>query len=309
MSLTTQQLNRNHERSTIALSCPTNVRSGTPSKEHRQTLHLSHRSWVPVGCWDCPYNHCSPLGMVSESKYQIDSDYYDGPLSQLWSNCPKFSNACGTDPANPMPDNIEYHPDREVDGRPFVMFAYPPAPTTNIYDVLVTSSRRAKCSDDVVVLGDLNAKLGRLLAFEAQMVILSGFKSIWIYAISTYEVTEFVWPNCLQRACRPPTKLIASASVTDDADHKLTDTHFKTHVWATTMCSSGVASFHFLGRRQATPLATERLTNPEVRQIYQNHLLVSLPSALPSERVHHIPERCWEFRLWCNPTWSPQTEQ
>ncbi|GAA51675.1 hypothetical protein CLF_106608, partial [Clonorchis sinensis] len=48
-------------------------------KRNCQTLQLSRSTWVPVGSWDHPYNRCSRLSMVSESKYQTDSDYYGGP--------------------------------------------------------------------------------------------------------------------------------------------------------------------------------------------------------------------------------------
>ncbi|GAA48171.1 craniofacial development protein 2 [Clonorchis sinensis] len=167
------------------------------------------------------------------------------------------------------------------------------------YDALNALLRRAKSSDIVVVVGDLNAQVRRLSVFESQLGGRHGLDSVrtdngervlqlcadhrlFLCSTNFQNSRSRLATWCPPTACRPQTQINYIAisyrwrgSITDcrslwntfvDSDHALFRSRF---------------SLRFPGPRKVRTngLATERLADPDVKRIYQNRLLESLPNA------------------------------
>ncbi|GAA47886.1 baculoviral IAP repeat-containing protein 6 (apollon) [Clonorchis sinensis] len=192
------------------------------------------------------------------------------------------------------------------------------------YDALIVLLWRAGSSDIVVVTGDLNTQVGSLARLRLTRVVGMDWSRYLrtmvndcfscaysrLFLFSNADTTEVVWPHgTLQQRPNYETKLIASPSIIDGADQKLTTARLGTHVDSEQALVRGRFAIRFPGplNMQTNRLETEtggsgcqtNLPQPS-SGVFSNCCTIGYELVLGGD--YHDFAQYWEFCLWYGAT-------
>ncbi|KER20357.1 hypothetical protein T265_11075 [Opisthorchis viverrini] len=201
---------------------------------------------------------------------------------------------------------------RQVDVCQFIVSAYAPTDCSSdavkdrFYKTLNALLRQAKSSDIVVVAGDMNAQVGKLSAPEIQLEGRHGLDSLCVDRRLFLCSTSFRNSRSRLATWCPSTTGQAQTQIDHSAINyrwrgSITDCRSFGEIFVDSddaLVRSGL-SLRFLGPRKVRTnrMATERLTDPDVRQTYKDRLLDNIPTGPENNPVRRAIRR--QVKLIC----------